>query len=124
MPDADAVAASCRIDAADVAGLLEQARKDEVVRALEAEFGDLPWDWRRGLAGFRRAHDGKWIEVAGEIAAGVLRGDRPPDRRLASETGVARQRISERRDDMQRRIEGFFEEAAVQPEPEGDGSGG
>jgi hypothetical protein len=58
------------------------------------------------------------------IAASVLRGDLPTVARIARETGVAPQRISERRDDMRRRIEGFFAAEAVWPEPEGDGSGG
>jgi hypothetical protein len=59
MPGADAVAVSCRIDASGVAELLEEGRKDEVVRALEAEFGDLPGNWRGGLVGLRRAYGGK-----------------------------------------------------------------
>jgi hypothetical protein len=124
MPGADAVAVSCRIDASGVAERLEEARKDEVARALEAEFGDLPGNWRGGLAGLRRAYGGKWIEVAGEIAASVLRGDVPTDVHIASETGLARRTICDRRGEMQHRIEGLFALDAVQPEPEGEGSGG
>jgi hypothetical protein len=120
MADAGAVAASCRIDAADVAGRLEQARKDEVVRALEAEFGDLPWDWRRGLAGFRRAFDGKWIEVAGEIAAGILRGRRPNGGEIQRETGIPRRTVDYHLAGMQASIEGFF---GGDDGPEGGGAG-
>jgi hypothetical protein len=66
---------------------LEVARWDEVVRALEAEFRDLPGNWRAGLAELRRAYDGRWIEVAGVIAAGVLRGDLPNAGDIQRETG-------------------------------------
>jgi hypothetical protein len=65
-------------------------------------------NWRGGLAGLRQAYQGKWIEVTGLIAAGILRGRRPNGGEIERGTGISRRTVDRQREDRQRRIDGFL----------------